>query len=99
MKLQETFIYKGVKRVCVGKPIYPCASIQFIEYVDYGIPLHKQARVRIYLSELERDREDARIGIVKVTDTAVAGEALYSPAIYTLNDEGDVLNIQLVVNK
>jgi len=58
MKLQQTFTHEGKKRMVVGiTPWY--SSVRFIEYVDYGTPLHKQKRVRVYLSELETGSKGA----------------------------------------
>jgi len=78
MKLQQTFTHEGKKRMVVGiTPWY--SSVRFIEYVDYGTPLHKQKRVRVYLSELET----GRMGDASNRKTeAVADPALVdSPAI------------------
>lgn len=55
--LLETFIHDGKKRVVVGKPVFNCTRDMYFEYVDYGTPLHKQKRVRVYLSELETGRK------------------------------------------
>lgn len=55
MKLLDKFIYKGVKRVCVGKSLDAFSSIHFVEYVDYGRPMHEQRPVRVFLSDIMGD--------------------------------------------
>ena len=55
MNLLSTTIYKGQKHLVVGKNLFSCASIQFVELSLYGFPLHTQQRIRVTLSELERD--------------------------------------------
>lgn len=70
MKLLDTFIYKGIKRVLVEKPIFQFATGQCITaegvsynfpteikygFVNYGIPYAEQSITRVTLSELEQD--------------------------------------------
>lgn len=80
MKLQQTFTHEGKKRMVVGiTPWY--SSVRFIEYVDYGTPLHKQKRVRVYLSELETGRNMGVEGLLRYKSDSEASTLTISPQL------------------